>query len=109
MDTSKMGKSTNGGDHELFRALNELSAAEYILAIELTEGKREMRVLIKMAREIEQRETDFVICLANGSGKNLPMLRSQALDELKTEFPVVFNFLEKCCGKFLSLPTFSKN
>jgi hypothetical protein len=104
-----MDTSTNDVDHELFRALHEMSAAEYILAIELTQGKREMGVLIEMAREIEQREADFVTCLANGTGFNLAMLRSQALDELKAEFPVVFKFLEEFYGKFIGIPTFSKN
>jgi len=101
--------ATNGVDHELFRALHELSAAEYILAVELTQGEREMGVLMEMAREIEMPRADFVICLANGTGLNLPMLRSQALDELKAEFPVVFKFLEEYCGKFTGIPTVSKN
>ena len=105
-----MDKSTSGVDHDLFRALNELSAAEYILAIELTQGKRELGVLMEMAREIEQQEADFVACLANGTGKNLPMLRSRAMDELKVEFPVVFKFLEELNGKLFGVPiTFSKN
>jgi hypothetical protein len=99
-------------ERELFRALSELSAAEYILAIELIEGKRELGVLIEMARELEPVErADFAICLANATEWNLPLLRNHALDELKSEFPVVFEFMEEVCGNNIRVPKaiFSKN
>ena len=99
-------------ERELFRALSELSAAEYILAIELIGGKREMGVLVEMARELEPVErADFAICLATATGLNLPLLRNHALDELRSEFPVVFEFMEEvCCGNNVGTKAiFSKN
>jgi len=90
-------------ERDLFRALSAMSAAEYILAIELIGGKREMGILIEMARELEPIErADFAICLANGTGFNLPLLRNHALDELRSEFPVVFKFMEEVvCGSIV--------
>lgn len=99
-------------ERELFRALSEMSAAEYILAIELIGGKREMGVLMEMARELELGErADFAICLANGTGWNLPLLRNNALDELRSEFPVLFKFMEEvACGINVRVqPIFSTN
>ena len=92
-------------ERELFRALSELSAAEYILAVELIGGKREMGILMEMARELEPLErADFAICLANGTGVSLPLLRNHAMDELKSEFPVLFRFMEDVCGSNLRVP-----
>lgn len=108
--------------------LQMLNAAEFMLAMLLVNGVK-TKVLVRIARELplprsspiskteigeeggETEGADFVRCLANGTGENLPLLRSQALDELRSEFPTVFKFLEENNGssRVIRVPVFGRN